>query len=109
MKEYNRYLEALEFAVANYKKPREKSGLNSVVHPLRVVSILQAAGFSEFENADLMIAALFHDLIEDEGVKRDTIKNLFGYKVADIVEELSRPEIKRLTDLIKKDFLRGIS
>ncbi len=101
MKDYNRYLEAVEFAVLNYKKKREKSEINSVVHPLRVVSILRAAGFSEFEDSDIMIAALFHDLIEDESVKRDTIKNLFGYKVADIVEELSRPEGRDKTEWLK--------
>ena len=41
------------------------------------------------DNLDLIIAALLHDAIEDQGVPRITIAADFGERVAVLVEEVS--------------------
>ena len=65
MKEFSNYWKALTFAFKNYGDLKRKSGnIPYIVHPIRITSILRAAGFSEFKDEDIMIAALFHDLIE---------------------------------------------
>jgi (p)ppGpp synthase/HD superfamily hydrolase len=54
--------------------------------------ILRAAGFSEFKNKDLFLAALFHDLLEDTDLSYEDLKKAFGDHVAPIVKELTKPK-----------------
>ncbi|TFG13254.1 MAG: HD domain-containing protein, partial [Promethearchaeota archaeon] len=82
--------EALNFALIKYGNLKRKSGnIPYFIHPLRITLILRAAGFSEFENEEIMIAALLHDLIEDTDISSDEIEAKFGKKVASIVNELT--------------------
>ncbi|MFX0069947.1 MAG: HD domain-containing protein [Candidatus Hermodarchaeota archaeon] len=93
MKKFSRYWEALTFAAQNHGLTLRKDEKTPyIVHPLRITAILRAAGFSEYEHEDLMIAALFHDLVEDTNVSIKEITNKFGTKVSSIVEELSKPK-----------------
>lgn len=93
MKEYSKYWNALTYAFKNYGDLKRKSDdIPYVVHPIRMTAILRAAGFSEFDDDDIMIAALFHDLIEDTETSSEDIENNYGKKVASIVKELSKPE-----------------
>ncbi len=93
MKEISNYWKALTFAAKNHGiKTRKDNETPYVIHPMRITAILRAAGFSEFKNEDLMMAALFHDLIEDTETSLNDIKNQFGKKSASIVEELTKPE-----------------
>ena len=93
MNEYSNYWKALTFAFKKYGNLKRKSEeIPYVVHPIRITAILRAAGFSEFEDEDIMIAALFHDLIEDTETSLEDIENYYGKKVASIVNELSKPE-----------------
>jgi len=93
MKEISNYWKALTFAAINYGSLKRKSGnIPYLIHPIRIISILRAAGFSEFEDEELMIAALFHDLLEDTETTFSDIESQFGHKIATIVEELSIPE-----------------
>lgn len=93
MKEFSNYWKALTFAFKNYGDLKRKSGnIPYIVHPIRITSILRAAGFSEFEDEVIMISALFHDLIEDTDMTFEDISNQYGEKVASIVLELSKPE-----------------
>jgi len=67
MKNFSNYWKALTFAVEKYGGlTRKNMKTPYIVHPLRVVSILRSAGYSEFEDEDLMISALLHDLIEEK-------------------------------------------
>ena len=93
MKDYTKYWNALTFASMGHGEQKRKvSNIPYIIHPVRITSILRSAGFSEHENEDLMIAALFHDLIEDTETKFDEIKDQFGEKIAMIVNELTKPE-----------------
>ncbi len=92
MKQFLNYWKALNFALIKYGDLRRKSGdIHYFIHPLRITLILRAAGFSEFENENMMIAALFHDLIEDTDISLSEIENKFGRNVASIVSEVSIP------------------
>lgn len=93
MKEFTRYWKALTYAFINYGENKRKSmDVPYAVHPVRITTILRAAGFNEENNEDLMIAALFHDLVEDTDTPIEEIKDEFGENVASIVLELTKPE-----------------
>ncbi len=93
MKAFSNYWKALSYAFLKYGKlTRKLADIPYVVHPVRITSILRAAGLSEFTHEDTMIAALFHDLVEDTDTTLEEIRNQFGSKVASIVEEVSKPE-----------------
>ena len=90
MKEFTNYWKVLNYALIKYGDLKRKSGdIPYYIHPLRITLILRAAGFSEFENEEIMIAALFHDLLEDTEITSEEIENKFGKKVASIVSELT--------------------
>lgn len=92
MKLFLNYWKALTFALIKYGDLKRKSGdINYFIHPLRITLILRAAGFTEFDNENLMIAALFHDLIEDTNTSLIEIEKKFGKEVASFVSEVSIP------------------
>lgn len=92
MREFSNYWNAITFATQHHGIALRKNGkIPYIVHPLRITAILRAAGFSEFESEDLMIGALFHDLVEDTNVTIEDIRDQFGEKVALIVGEVSKP------------------
>lgn len=47
------------------------------------------------DNRELLIAALLHDVVEDTPTTLDQIKQLFGDKVAFIVESVTQLDIKK--------------
>jgi (p)ppGpp synthase/HD superfamily hydrolase len=63
-----------------------------VVHPIRITTILHANGFNEFDHQELMIAALFHDLIENTDLDINDIESQFGKRIGEIVSELTKPK-----------------
>src|SRR5947207_615937 len=70
-----RIAEAWEYAIAAHHGQRRKiSGRPFVVHPAGVAAILAAAGFG----ADVVIAGLLHDAVEDGAATRVDIENRFG-------------------------------
>ncbi|MFX1499572.1 MAG: HD domain-containing protein [Promethearchaeota archaeon] len=93
MRDFSNYWKAISFAFIKYGNLRRKSKeIPYVVHPIRITAILQAADFNEFDHEDLMIAALFHDLLEDTDTDLNEIENHFGKKIGKIVVELTKPE-----------------
>jgi len=93
MKDFSRYSKALKYAFINYGTLKRISGaIPYIIHPIRMTSILRAAGFTEFEDEDILIATLFHDLLEDTNTSIDEIALQFGNKVASIVKELTKPD-----------------
>ncbi|MFW9942239.1 MAG: HD domain-containing protein [Candidatus Thorarchaeota archaeon] len=103
IREFEIIWEAINFAFIKYGNLKRKSGeIPYIIHPIRVAMILRAAGFSEFKDRNLMIAALFHDLLEDTNLSYEELKAEFGTEVASIVKELSKPK-----ELSKDDWLRA--
>jgi len=99
MREFENLWEGLNFAFLKYDSLKRKSkDLPYVIHPIRVTMILRAAGFSEFKDKNLFLAALFHDLLEDTDLTFEELRAKFGDEVALIVKELSKPDNMSKTD-----------
>jgi (p)ppGpp synthase/HD superfamily hydrolase len=69
-----------------------------IIHPLRVSEFL-LKNFRLHPNLNLMrAAAVLHDTIEDTWVSEKDIEQQFGKKIAELVVELTHPEIEDKTD-----------
>lgn len=89
-------LRAASYAAERHKNQKRKGATATpyINHPLKVAEILSVNG--ESENADLLIAALLHDVLEDTvhsieemiEVKAE-IREHFGLGVLSIVEEVT--------------------
>lgn len=78
---------AIKFATMAHKGQMRKtdSDLPYSYHIMSVGFLLLKAGFSD----DVVIAGILHDVIEDCGVTKEEITNLFGENVAYIVSSVS--------------------
>lgn len=73
---------AYDLASEAHIKQRRVSGEPYIIHPLGVAMILAKLQLDEFTLA----AAFLHDVIEDTEIKLDELKEVFGQKVADLVD-----------------------
>lgn len=80
---------AINFATHAHRDQKRKFGDRPyITHPINVAEFV--AILKDSSNADILIAAaILHDVIEDTEFNYDQILMLFGYKVADLVEELT--------------------
>ncbi|MFX1323595.1 MAG: HD domain-containing protein [Promethearchaeota archaeon] len=105
MKDFLELLEGINYAFVHYRGLKRISlDLPYVIHPIRVTMILRAAGYDDFENKDLFLAALFHDLLEDTNISYEDLKKVYGDHVASIVMELTKPK-----DYNKEEWLRSFN
>ncbi len=82
-----------EFANEAHKSVRRRSGEPYILHPIAVAKIAAndiGLGYKS------ITAALLHDVVEDTDYTVDDIKNLFGEKIASLVNGLTK--IKTLLD-----------
>lgn len=78
---------AFNFAKAAHKGIRRRSGEPYIMHPLAVARIVSA----EIGMGSTSIcSALLHDVVEDTDYSVEDIANLFGPKIAQIVEGLTK-------------------
>ena len=78
-----RYQDALQFAShAHRKQMRKGSDVPYIIHPIECSMIVA----SITEDEDVIIAALLHDVIEDTDYGYEDIKNRYGKRVADLVQ-----------------------
>jgi len=84
---------ALDFACEAHKNVRRRSGEPYIIHPIAVARIV-------IENIGLgyksIVAALLHDVVEDTEYTTEDIRNLFGDKIASLVDGLTK--IKTVLD-----------
>lgn len=84
---------AFEFANEAHKNVRRRSGEPYMLHPIAVARIV-------VENIGLgyksMTAALLHDVVEDTDYTVEDLRNLFGDKIASLVDGLTK--IKTVLD-----------
>ncbi len=81
-----RVKEAYRFSDEAHLGQFRSSGDAYISHPIAVAEI--CAGMKLDANA--LMAALLHDVIEDQGIKKDTLVERFGAQVADLVDGLSK-------------------
>ena len=83
---------ALGFATAAHEgQVRKYTGEPYINHPLEVMNIVATVPHSE----SMLVAALLHDVVEDCGIDLSEIFDIFGSRVAAMVDDLtdeSKPE-----------------
>ncbi len=78
---------AFNFAVDAHKKMRRKSGEPYILHPIAVAHIAaKEIGLGKTS----IISSLLHDVVEDTDYSLEDIENLFGKKVAKIIDGLTK-------------------
>ena len=78
---------AFNFAKAAHKGVRRRSGEPYILHPIAVARIV----VSEIGLGSTSIcSALLHDVVEDTDYTVEDIENLFGKKIAQIVDGLTK-------------------
>ncbi|MDS1141461.1 bifunctional (p)ppGpp synthetase/guanosine-3',5'-bis(diphosphate) 3'-pyrophosphohydrolase [Pusillimonas sp. SM2304] len=85
-KEVERIREAYRFADQAHLGQFRASGEPYISHPITVTEI--CAGWKL--DADSLMAALLHDVIEDQGVTKQELAEKFGADVSEIVDGLSK-------------------
>ncbi|MHA1637808.1 MAG: HD domain-containing protein [Candidatus Thorarchaeota archaeon] len=78
---------AFIFAIKAHEGQERSPGIPYVIHPLRVALHSLHLGFT----AEAVIAAVLHDVVEDTKETIETIRELFGEDVAEIVATLTKP------------------
>jgi GTP pyrophosphokinase len=63
-----------------------KSGEPVIIHPYRVALLVTEAGL----DAESVVVALLHDLIEDTGVTKDALRDRYGEWLAEVVDGLTK-------------------
>ena len=84
---------AFEFANEAHKGIRRRSGEPYILHPIAVAKIVVSNIGLGYKS---IVAALLHDVVEDTDYTVDDLRNLFGDKVATLVEGLTK--IKTVLD-----------
>ena len=78
---------AFEFANGAHAGVKRKSGEPYIIHPIAVAQIVSGEiGLG----ATSIISAILHDVVEDTDFTLEDIKNLFGEKVAKVVDGLTK-------------------
>lgn len=84
---------AFEFANEAHKGVRRRSGEPYILHPIAVAKIVVSNIGLGYKS---IVAALLHDVVEDTAYTVDDLRNLFGDKVATLVDGLTK--IKTVLD-----------
>lgn len=89
---------AFEFANEAHKDVRRRSGEPYIIHPIAVAKIVITDIGLGYKS---IAAALLHDVVEDTEYTTEDIRNLFGDKIASLVDGLTK--IKTVLDNENKD------
>jgi GTP diphosphokinase / guanosine-3',5'-bis(diphosphate) 3'-diphosphatase len=81
-----RVREAYEFSAEKHAGQKRVSGEAYITHPVAVADILADLHL----DADTLVAAILHDLIEDTPTAKGDIAGQFGQAVADLVDGVSK-------------------
>lgn len=69
-------------ATAHQFQKRKGKDIPYINHPIEVANILHSVGVSD---GDILAAAVLHDVLEDTNTTKETIENLFGRTILNIV------------------------
>lgn len=101
---HRRIADAVLYAIEKHQNQRRRDGTPYIAHPIRVAECLRRVG--GVDDADVIIAALLHDAIEDTDCEWDDLDKRFGRRVADLVATLSGdmrlPKPQRREEVIER-------
>ena len=78
--------QALEFSNTAHEGQFRQSGESYISHPIAVARILTPLHL----DAQAIMAALLHDVVEDTDIRKEDVAGKFGKSVADLVDGLSK-------------------
>ncbi len=81
-----RIQQAYECAHKAHSPQKRQSGEPYIIHPVAVATTLAEMRL----DAESIMAAILHDVLEDTMVEKNTISNLFGPQVAELVDGVSK-------------------
>ena len=81
---------AYEFANEAHKNVRRRSGEPYILHPIAVAKIVVSDIGLGYKS---IAAALLHDVVEDTDYTVDDLRNLFGDKIASLVDGLTKIKV----------------
>ena len=81
-----RVREAYDFGAERHQGQKRVSGEPYITHPVAVADILADLKM----DADTMVAAILHDVIEDTPTAKAEIDSIFGHVVAELVDGVSK-------------------
>ena len=81
-----RVQEAYDFAFQAHEGQRRRSGEPYITHPVAVADLLADLRL----DAETMIAAILHDVMEDTPIPKEEITSRFGPQVAELVDGVSK-------------------
>lgn len=85
---------AAKFAIdAHHNTERRGKGYPYIIHPMEAASIVA----SVTNDPEMLAAAILHDTVEDTDVTLDQIREVFGDRVATLVEHETAPASDHLT------------
>lgn len=90
--------EALAFAEKKHKGQYRKGGSEYITHPVAVAEILYKKGYPE----DYLIAALFHDLLEDTDASEEELLKYCSLQVLEAVRLVTKEKGYNQRDYIER-------
>ena len=87
---------AYDYAVIAHAKQYRRTGHPYITHPLAVASILADMRM----DAECIVAALLHDVLEDTSCDKDALLQPFGNEVAEIVSGVSKISNMNTSDTV---------
>ena len=81
---------AFNFARQAHKGVRRLSGEPYIMHPMHPIAVAQIACEEVGLGSTSICAALLHDVVEDTDYTTEDIENIFGPKIAQIVDGLTK-------------------
>lgn len=92
------YLKALEYAAKKHKGQYRKGGEEYITHPVAVAAVLENKGYNE----DYLIAALFHDLLEDTDASEDELLMFCSSEVLQAIKLVTKEKNYSQKDYIER-------
>lgn len=104
----DRINEATIFAAEKHKGQKRKDGSEYINHPVKVATYLKDKGYGE----DYILAALFHDLLEDTDATEDEIVAYSNPEVLEAVKLLTKRTEKSeecyIKDILSNEIARVV-
>ncbi len=85
------FVRAMQFAIKAHDGQKRDDGEDFIIHPAQVADILAQVTDDE----EIIAAAWLHDIIEDTEYDYDFLKEKFGKRVADLVNEVTHVQHPR--------------
>ena len=102
MKENNMITEAFKYAQEKHKgQIRKYSGEPYIIHLQAVYQLVRQVT----DDKNTWAAAILHDVIEDTDATYEEVKEKFGEKISDIVQECTKDENKNFKITMKEALL----